>query len=256
MIYQARRVKRGDWKVFWKSTWPRLVIDSLRPILMATVIFWAAAGFGFFLTIKYPLLEHFFISESMQQGMEQGQLWTESITKTAPLATSQIMTNNISVCILAWALGITFGIGTISLLVMNGLMLGAIFAGCLRLGMFQNIAEFVIAHGSLELPAIWISGGAGLMLGGAMVFPGRYSRPVEIGFAGRKSMQLLIGTVPMLIIAGLVEGFVSPSNLSPTLKVSLALLLATAYLVYIYIGSQKPTAANDSTPSASASEVV
>jgi len=241
VIYQARRVKREDWKVFWKTTWPRLVIECLRPILIATILFWGACGIGFFLTVQYPLLERFFISESMREGMEKGELWTESITKAAPLATSRIMTNNIGVCIAAWALGITFGIGTIYLLVINGIMLGAVFAGCMRLGMFQNLAEFVIAHGSLELPAIWISGGAGLILGQAMVFPGRYSRSVEIGIAGRKSMQLLIGVIPMLIIAGLVEGFVSPSNLSSTLKVSLAALLAASYLVYIYIGSRKQT---------------
>ena len=233
VIYQARPVKRGDWKEFWLKTWPTLVVSSSKEIGLATLIFCAASLFGFLLSVQFPVVEGFFISPAMRDAMSTGHLWTESVVKVAPQATSAIATNNISVSILAWALGASFGIGTIWLLITNGLMLGIISAGCLRAGLLAPLAEFIVAHGSLELPAIWIAAGAGLVLSRAMIFPGQYSRLVEMRRAGQKSVRLLVGVIPMLLIAGCVEGFVSPSNLPAILKVALAVALASAYTAYI-----------------------
>ena len=112
-------------------------------------------------------------------------------------------------------------------------MLGAIAAACLRAGMLLPLAEFVVAHGSLELPAIWISGGAGLLMAEAMLFPGRYSRGVELRQKGRISVQIMVGIVPMLLVAGAIEAFISPSNLPGVAKALLGLSLALALLGYI-----------------------
>ena len=161
------------------------------------------------------------------------RLWTESLTRTAPAASSQIAANNINVSLLTWGLGLTFGIGTVWLLVFNGMMLGAIAAACLRAGMLLPLAEFVVAHGSLELPAIWISGGAGLLMAQAMLFPGRYSRRVELRLKGRSSVQIMVGIVPLLLVAGAIEAFVSPSNLPGVAKALLGLSLALALLGFL-----------------------
>ena len=110
---------------------------------MATGIFWASAVMGFFLTAHNPVLESFFVSPPMRAAIQAKRLWTNSLTRMAPAASSQIATNNISVSLLTWGLGLTFGIGTVWLLVFNGLMLGAIAAVCLRAGMFLPLAEFV-----------------------------------------------------------------------------------------------------------------
>src|SRR5262249_139599 len=138
-----------------------------------------------------------------------------------------------------WALGTTFGIGTIWLLIVNGLMLGVISAGCLRAGLLSELARFIVAHGALELPAIWIAAGAGLVLAQAMIFPGRYKRAVEIRHAGKESSQLLVGVTPMLLIAAFVEGFISPSNLPASLKVTLAVALLATYTGYIVSCSRR-----------------
>ena len=118
----------------------------------------------------------------------------------APAASSQIAVNNINVSLLTWGLGLTFGIGTVWLLVFNGLMLGAIAAACLRAGMLLPLTEFVVAHGSLELPAIWISGGAGLLMAQAMLFPGPL-QPARRAAAARaeSSVQIMVGIVPLLL---------------------------------------------------------
>ncbi len=239
VIYQARRVKRNDWTRFWLETWPTLVVKSWRQIALATMIFFAVGVLGFYLALQFPVLEHFFISPSMREAIAEGHLWTEAVVKVAPQASSAIATNNISVSILAWALGATFGVGTLWLLISNGLMLGVISAGCLRAGLLDELAEFIVGHGALELPAIWIAAGAGLVLAQSMIFPGRYKRSVEIRQAGKASAQLLVGVIPMLLIAAIVEGFVSPSDLPAYLKVTLAVALFVAYVAYIISCSRR-----------------
>jgi uncharacterized membrane protein SpoIIM required for sporulation len=161
-------------------------------------------------------------------------LWTESITRAAPEEGSRIATNNITVSLMAWALGLSFGIGTVWLMIFNGLMMGAISAACLRAGMLVPLLEFVVGHGSLELPAIWISGGAGLLMAQAILFPGRYRRGVELRLKGQTSVQIIVGIVPILLIAAAVEAFVSPTEVSGIAKALLGLVLGTALLAYIF----------------------
>jgi uncharacterized membrane protein SpoIIM required for sporulation len=214
-------------------TWPTRAREAARPILFATALFWAGAALGFALTVLNPTLESFFVSPEMQTAIESKRLWTESLTGVAPAASSAIAVNNIKVSLLTWGLGLTFGIGTVWLLVFNGVMLGAIAAACMRAGMLLPLTEFVVGHGSLELPAIWISGGAGLLMAEAMLFPGRYSRRVELRLQGRRSVQIIVGIIPILLVAGAIEGFVSPSSVPGFAKALLGLSLAIALLSYI-----------------------
>jgi uncharacterized membrane protein SpoIIM required for sporulation len=207
--------------------------EAIRPILVATGIFWASAVLGFFLTAQNPVLESFFVSPPMRAAIQSKKLWTNSITRTAPTAGSYIAANNISVSLLTWGLGLTFGIGTVWFLVLNGIMLGAIAAACMRAGMLLPLLEFVIGHGSLELPAIWISGGAGLLMAEAMLFPGRFNRSVELRRKGRISVEIMVGIVPILLVAGAIEAFISPSNLPGAAKALLGLSLALALLGFI-----------------------
>jgi uncharacterized membrane protein SpoIIM required for sporulation len=233
ILYQAGRAKSRSWTEFWRQTWPMRVREASQPILLATGIFWASAILGFVLTVSNTVLEGFFVSPSMRAAIASRRLWTESLTHTAPAASSGIAVNNIKVSLLTWGLGLTFGIGTIWLLVFNGLMLGAISAACLRAGMLLPLMEFIVAHGSLELPAIWISGGAGLLMAQAMLFPGRYSRRVELRLKGRSSVQIIVGIVPLLLVAGAIEAFISPSDIPGIAKALLGLSLAVALLGYI-----------------------
>jgi uncharacterized membrane protein SpoIIM required for sporulation len=239
LLYQAERSRSRNWTEFWRETWPVRVREAASPILLAIAIFWASAILGFVLTARNPVLEGFFVNPHMRAAIESKRLWTESLTRTAPTSSSGIAVNNIKVSLLAWGLGLTFGIGTVWLLIFNGVMLGAVAAACLRAGMLLPLAEFVVGHGSLELPAIWISGGAGLLMAQAMLFPGRYRRSVELRLKGRSSVQIIVGIVPMLLVAGAIEGFVSPSNLPGLAKAALGLSLGLALLGYI-LGAARP----------------
>jgi len=238
LLYQAGRTRSRNWTDFWLRGWPALVRGSAGPILFAMATFWAAAAVGFLFTTANPTLEDLFVSPPMRQAIRSGKLWTQSLTRVAPTAGTHIAANNIQVSLLAWGLGLTFGIGTVWLLVVNGLMIGGIAAACLRAGLLRPLAEFIVGHGSLELPAIWIASGAGLLMSKALLFPGRYSRRVELGLLGRRSVQIIIGIVPLLLVAACIEAFISPSELPGIAKAAVGLTMATGLLAYIISGSR------------------
>jgi uncharacterized membrane protein SpoIIM required for sporulation len=161
-------------------------------------------------------------------------MWTHSILTVKPIASSAIMTNNLSVAFSTFALGITGGIGTIWMMVLNGLLIGVIGAETWRWGMALPFWSFVAPHGVLELPAIFISGGAGLEIARGLLFPGLLPREVSLAQAGGRAAKLLLGTLPMLVIAGIIEGFFSPSQAPAAAKFLLAGVLFTALLTYLF----------------------
>jgi uncharacterized membrane protein SpoIIM required for sporulation len=160
-------------------------------------------------------------------------MWTESIVTIKPVAASAILTNNIIVAFSMFASGITAGIWTIWLLTVNGLLLGVVGAATWRAGMALQLWSFVAPHGVLELPAIFIAGGAGFEIARGMLFPGLLPRRESLARAGGRGAQLLLGTVPMLLVAGAIESFISPSTIPVRLKFLLAAVLFTALVAYL-----------------------
>jgi uncharacterized membrane protein SpoIIM required for sporulation len=152
-----------------------------------------------------------FLGARMIDTIEKHKMWTDSVVAIKPLASSAIMTNNLSVTFLTFAYGITAGIGTVYMMVFNGLMIGVVGAACWLGGMSLQLWSFVAPHGVLELPAIFIGGGAGLRIAQGMLFPGMLPRRASLARAGGEAVRLLLGVIPILIIAGTIEGFVSPS---------------------------------------------
>ncbi|MDZ4875655.1 MAG: hypothetical protein CLLPBCKN_005075 [Chroococcidiopsis cubana SAG 39.79] len=139
-----------------------------------------------------------------------------SIVGVEPLASTNIMTNNISVSFAAVSGGITAGLYTTFLLVYNGLSIGAVATLVGQNNLAYPFWAFVFPHGALELPAIFFAGGAGFLIARAIVFPGKYKRGDAIKFYGTQAAQLVLGIVPMLVIAGIIEGFFSPSPIVPS----------------------------------------
>jgi uncharacterized membrane protein SpoIIM required for sporulation len=169
----------------------------------------------------------------MIQGIEQHKMWTESIVTIKPVASSGILTNNLTVSIFTYALGITAGLGTAYMMWVNGLMLGVIATACWQRGMSLKLWSFVAAHGVLELPAIFIAGGAGFIVARGLLFPGALPRGESLVRAGKLSAQLFFGTIPMLLIAGVIEGFISPSDIPIAMKFGLAAGLFTLLVLYL-----------------------
>jgi uncharacterized membrane protein SpoIIM required for sporulation len=131
------------------------------------------------------------------------------------------------------------GLGTAVLTFFNGLLIGVIGTACHDSGMSLSLWSFVAPHGVLELPAIFIAAGAGFRLGQGVLFPGHLSRRDALIKSGSLAVQLLLGVIPMLIFAGIVEGFVSPSELPISLKFGLAAALFSILVMYLSASMRK-----------------
>jgi uncharacterized membrane protein SpoIIM required for sporulation len=233
LIYMGRRTdRRGIW-TFYKDVFPAIFRETFPDTLTAFVLFLVAALTGVLLSVGDPAFSRFFLGSSMMQSIDNHKMWTDSIVTIKPLASSGIMTNNISVAFAAFAMGITAGIGTVWMMLLNGLMMGVVGVACWREGMSLSLWSFVAAHGVLELPAIFIAGGAGLGIAKGLLFPGILPRRESLVQAGARSVRLVLGTIPMLIVAGLVEAFVSPTPLAARAKFLLAAGLATLLVLYL-----------------------
>jgi uncharacterized membrane protein SpoIIM required for sporulation len=176
-------------------------------------------------------------------------LWTESIFAVLPasIASAQILTNNISVTFIAFALGVTV-IGTLYILLLNGVMLGSIIGVCYQYRMLGALVSFVSAHGFIEITAILIAATSGLLIGAGWLDPGDLSRGDSTRKNSMQAVRLLLGTTPVLVIAGVIEGFFSPRNDFPMWsKLAVGLVLLALLLFYCFW--PKPTRAKASRPS-------
>ena len=237
LIYMGRRAKPAGIWGFYKDTYPAIFRETFGDTLAAFIIFLAAGVAAFLVAMGDPSFPPYLLGGAMMDTIERHQMWTQSIVTIKPLASSAILTNNLSVAFTTFALGITAGIGTVWMMVLNGLLIGVVGEACWREGMSLQLWSFVAAHGVLELPAIFIAGGAGLGIARGMLFPGRLPRRASIAIAGARSVRLMLGAIPMLLIAGFVEGFVSPSNLPIPVKFLLSGALGTLLVLYL---SRKP----------------
>jgi uncharacterized membrane protein SpoIIM required for sporulation len=150
------------------------------------------------------------------------------------------MTNNIGVTFMVFAGGIFAGLPTIFMLFWNGMSVGIIATACAQHGMALDLWSFIAAHGSLELPSIFIAGGAGLRIASGLLFPGMLSRRNSLALAGSQSARLLAGTIPMLFVAGILEAFLSPTAAPRAIKFSVGALLFTALCYWLSEGGRKP----------------
>jgi len=142
---------------------------------------------------------------------------------------SAIFANNIRVTLTTFAAGITAGIGTGVLLAFNGLILGAVLGLSLDAGTTGAVLRLIVAHGVLELSCIVVAAAAGLRMGWARVDPGRRTRRDGLVEETRAAVLVAVGTAPWLIVAGLAEGFVSPSGAPAAVVTAIGLGLGALY---------------------------
>jgi uncharacterized membrane protein SpoIIM required for sporulation len=233
LIYMGHKQKISGLVRFYTQTFPQVFRETFPQTFLAFLIFAVAGIATWAVTIHDPAFARRMLGPEMMATIEKREMWTKSIVTIKPLAASGIMTNNLAVCFTAFAMGITAGLGTINMMVTNGMLIGVIGAATWQAGMALQLWSFVAGHGALELPAIFISGGAGLEIARGMLFPGLLPRRESLALAGGRAARLMIGVVPMLIVAGIIEGFVSPSGLAIPLKFLLSGVLLTALITYL-----------------------
>jgi len=233
LIYMGHKQKISGLVRFYSQTYPQVFRETFRQTFLAFLIFAVTAVASWAVTIHDPTFAHRLLGPQMMDTIEKREMWTQSIVTIKPLAASSIMTNNLSVSFATFALGITAGIGTVWMIVVNGMLIGVIGAATWQAGMALQLWSFVAPHGVLELPAIFIAGGAGLEIARGMLFPGLLPRRESLARAGGRAARLVLGIVPMLVVAGIIEGFVSPSGIAAPLKFLLAAVLFAALATYL-----------------------
>jgi len=238
IIYMGRKTDKSNIFTFYRDTYPALFRETFSSTMAAFLIFVCAAVAGCLLTLTDASFSRYLLGPEMMASIEQHKMWTDSIVTIKPLASSEILTNNLSVSLLTYALGITAGVGTVWMMLLNGLLIGVVGVACWQGGMSLPLWSFVAAHGVLELPAIFIAGGAGFEVARGLLFPGVLPRGLSLERAGMRSAKLFFGTIPLLLVAGVIEGFVSPSSLAVPVKFLLAGVLFTALVVYLWRGGE------------------
>jgi uncharacterized membrane protein SpoIIM required for sporulation len=239
-IYSGQRLSPATVWDFLAHGYPRIFRRLLPYTTAALLIFLAGALLGTLLTLARPEFMHAMLGPEMIDKIEHHQMWTESILTAKPQESSRIMTNNITVCFLTFAGGIVAGLGTIFLLFTNGISIGVVAVACGQHGMALSLWSFVAAHGALELPAIFIAGGAGLRLGAGLLFPGLLRRKDALALAGGEAVRLISGTIPMLMIAGTLEAFLSPTHAPVALKFTVCAFLLTGLGFWLGEGGRQP----------------
>jgi uncharacterized membrane protein SpoIIM required for sporulation len=232
-IYSADRPSPVAAVRFFVTAYPRVFRESLAPCLVSLAILVGGAAVGAAMTYRDPDFKTAILGPAMVDTIDRREMWTHSIVGIKPTASSQIMTNNMSVALMTFATGITV-VGTLYMLAFNGLMLGVIGMACAESGMSLALWSFVAPHGVLELPAIVIAGGAGLRLAQGLLFPGVLPRRQSVAVAGAQAIKLVLGCIPILVVAGIIEAFVSPTDLAVTLKFSMAAALFVLFAAYLF----------------------
>jgi uncharacterized membrane protein SpoIIM required for sporulation len=235
-IYQGGR--RQEWRKiidFFLWEFPKTVQETWLQTTIATTIFLIGALIGWWYTWRDPAFMKVIIPPHIiDLVQEKGELWMGSIVGIEPLASSSITQNNISVTFAVFAGGMLAGLWTSFILWYNGLSIGAIATLVGQNNLAYPFWAFVFPHGSLELPAIFLSGGAGLCLAQGLLFPGQNRRLDALKINGGRAIQLMFGVVPMLVIAGIIEGFFSPSPIVPSAaKYLVGLLLFLGLMLYV-----------------------
>jgi uncharacterized membrane protein SpoIIM required for sporulation len=187
-----------------------------------------------FVVYWQPQTANYVLSPISIGWIKNGHQWWKNLNEANEVGASNIMTHNLGVAFQAYAGGMLFGFWTVYILMLSGVFFGSVFGLMHHYGTAAPLWEFVIGHGVLELSEITIAGGAGLMLGYALLRPGLHSRRDALGIAANKSIRLLLGTAPFLIVAGAIEGLVSPSNDIPAFF-KYGIGIATGVLMYSYL---------------------
>src|SRR5712691_322430 len=218
---RLHRAPAPSWRRFGRFFWTDFArrFRAARPyLLVSALLLFGPAAIAYVAALLDPTLRDALVPASLRQVMSNGRTWTDIQPALRPGMATLIFTNNIQVAFIAFAGGVLFGLGTAYVLVSNGLLLGGVLGAAQFYGVGPLVWSFISPHGYLELTCIVIAGAAGLMLGDALLRPGLLLRREALARASRRAVELVVGAAPVLVVAGLIEGFVSPSDLAISIK--------------------------------------
>ncbi len=220
---------------FFRRDLPATFRKNWKYMAIAFGVFAGFGVFGFIATWIDLDFTHFVALSGVTEQIKSNDHWWTSLNDANQVGATAIMSNNIIVTIRAFAFGAFFGVGAFYDLAFEGARLGSVFAACYRIdpAFGNSLATFVVGHGVIELSCIFFCGGAGMMIGYAIIDPGDMTRAQALKTKGMEAAKIVIGCACFLVVAGTIEGFLSPSSLPPAVKIGTGLF--TGVVMYSYL---------------------
>lgn len=238
-IYKNKKEHKSRIITYWTKEIPRVMRDSQKELLYAFLIFAVSVFIGTLSTLN----DDTFVRLIMGDGYVDMTL--NNIRNGAPMAVYNgdsevpmflgITINNIRVALICFALGLLSSIGSGFILFQNGIMLGAFQAFFYQQGLLGESMLAIWIHGTLEISAIIVAGAAGVAMGNSWLFPGTYSRKVAFTRGAKRGLKIVIGTLPIFIVAGFLESFITRHTHLPDLLRLGIILLSLLFVLYYYL---------------------
>lgn len=238
LIYSKADSRMFQFFKFITVGFPELFRKHMKVFLISFGIFMISFLFAFILTAVNIENSFLFVpSETVNQLRNEGQ-YDEFTVDKATYDTALIGTNNIQVSFLCFALGITLGIGTIYVLITNGLLIGALAGIVLHKGQSLFFWSLILPHGVTELFAIFVSGASGLIIGYSLINPKKISRKDSLIVNGIDAVKLVLGCIPILIISAIIESYFTPLALDYIYKYLFSFIMLVLLIIYLCIRSK------------------
>lgn len=245
LLYQAETSGNalGSMVQFYLFEFPALLQKRFLFFVTATLLSVLSGVFAYWLILHHPDKLGLFIPEGFKSSMEAWK--SGKVGGPADVGTATgLMTHNLSVGLVAFAGGVAAGIPTLIALFFNGGMVGAMAALMTQVHRHSTFWPGILPHGIAELTAIFICGGAGLQMGLALLVPGPYRRADAFRIAGTDAIKLVMGTVPLFIFAGIIEGMFSHLTIAAGLRYAFAGLNGMLWYLYLFLPRRRLLAAN------------
>lgn len=252
LLYRRRELPLHEIARFLLRTAPREVLRSWRPIGLAALLLFGPMVVAYVRVQQDVDAWMALVPSGMRQRVEEGlqrpaegraYLPAREARERGPVLASAIMTNNVQVTYLAFAGGMLAGVSTTVLLAMNGASIGAVVSYYARSGIAGQILGFVAAHGVLELFAICVSGGAGFLVAAGLLIPGARTRRDALVENGRRAIVLVGAATALLVVAGIIEGTISPNQWPDWAKYTVSASTAVALVAWLLNGRPRAPAA-------------